>query len=113
MVWAFVVGLSFGFPTGVYLREKGYTGRMRVAYNTLLPNNSNLDVDNYGRLSGEKKRDQYYKDLKAGLVSNKDFERYIFGGKKDRKYSDERDLYEDKLMEKKRQFERETNDRID
>ena len=46
MVWAFCVGLGMGFPVGCYMREKGYTGRMRNAMMALNPDKEHLKTDN-------------------------------------------------------------------
>ena len=56
MVWAFCTGLVVGFPVGCYLREKGYTNRMRNAYVSMAPEKSKYSTDNLDKLLPDQKR---------------------------------------------------------
>ena len=86
MVWTFCVGMVLGFPVGCYLRETGYTKKMRNAYHALNPNADEFPTDNLEKLMPNQKRDKFYKDLEKGLAKPSDFERYIYGGNYDRKF---------------------------
>ena len=50
MVWSFVAGTLIGFPIGCYLRENGYTKKMRKAYYALQPDSNYLATDNLEKL---------------------------------------------------------------
>jgi hypothetical protein len=86
MVYAFFVGLFVGLPVGCYLRERGYTNKVMRAYEVFTPV---TDVKKSDEFKSTNK--QFYEDLKRGLVSNEDFERYIYGGNRNEKGKDERD----------------------
>ena len=114
MVWAFVTGLCFGLPAGVYLREKGYATKMRNAYQAMNPNEVQYKTDNFEKLDGKKKADKYYRDLKTGMADPKDFERYIYGGNYDRKfYHDDRDAVEDKVRGQIQSWDNDAKDMIE
>ena len=98
MVWAFVVGLCAGLPAGCYLREHGYTTKLRNAYGALTPGQDHLRTDTLEKLLPDQKREKFYQDLKTGLARPEDFERYIYGGNYDRKFGhDDRDRIEDEV----------------
>ena len=97
MVWAFVAGTLIGFPVGCYLREQGYTKRMRNAFHALQPDSDYLSTDNLEKLLPHQRREKFYKDVEKGMARPEDFERYVYGGNYDRKfYTDSRDRIEDK-----------------
>ena len=114
MVWAFVTGLCFGLPAGCYLREKGYSTKLRNAYTAMNPTEIQYKTDNFDKLDGKKKADMYYRDLNKGMADPKDFERYIYGGNYDRKfYHDDRDAVEDKVRGQIQNWDNDAKDMIE
>ena len=56
MVWAFVGGICVGFPVGCYLREKGYSAKLRGAYQIMTPNKEHYTTDNLEKLMPDRAR---------------------------------------------------------
>jgi hypothetical protein len=90
MVYAFMFGLFLGLPVGCYLREAGYANKFQTAYNLFFPNQHEVKMDRYRDKSKE-----FYDNLKKGNVAVEDFERYVYGGEKNRKVQDDRDKMDD------------------
>ena len=83
MVWAFVTGMVMGFPVGCYFREQGYSTKLKNALTALRPDDTS--TDNFEKVTGFKKREKYFKDLKTGMAKPEDFERYIYGASANKK----------------------------
>ena len=95
MVYAFFAGLFVGLPVGCYLRERGYANKLNDAFRVFYPYTGAKHVDRFPDTNKE-----FYQNLKKGEVDREDFERYIYGGSKNEKARDERDILEEQARKK-------------
>ena len=87
MVYSFFVGMFLGLPLGCYLREVGYAGKFKSAYQIFFPDQ--------GLLKGDKLRNKskdFFDGLQRGDVDAKDFEKYVYGGQHNNRQSDVKDI---------------------
>ena len=111
MVWAFVTGMVMGFPVGCYMREQGYSTKLKNAMNALSP--TDYSTDNFEKVTNSKKRERYYRDLQSGMAKPEDFERYVYGAQANKKFGqDAQDKMDEKATEQIRKWEEETRDQI-
>ena len=90
MVYSFAIGMFVGLPVGCWMREQGHHHRAMRAYRVMFPKEAAPISDSY-----QNTNEQYQKDLMAGRVEPKDFERYIYGKEYNKQRgTDERDLAE-------------------
>ena len=92
MVLAFVVGLVVGLPVGCYLREMGYAGKVKKAYQVFSPLSNERKIVKY-----ENKTKEFYDSIAKGDADHKDFERYIYGGSYNKRNNDDRDDIETQI----------------
>lgn len=92
MVYAFSIGLFLGIPFGCYLREKGYAGKMKKAYEVFYPSPNESQEAKL-----RPKTQEFYDNLAKGQVEHSDFERYIYGGSYNQRSRDERDNIENEI----------------